>query len=92
LDFLQAPLFENDTVFLQRAASSADLQIIERGLDRLSIHEGPFYDVVKKANARPKKSKFLLHRFDDSKMYLFEPIKLLLTMQRCSKLGRLYNF
>ncbi|XP_039266657.2 uncharacterized protein LOC120342056 [Styela clava] len=39
-----------------------ELKIIERGFDQLSVHEGPHYQVIVKAEEKSHKSKFALNR------------------------------
>ena len=49
--------------FLQSSGEpKLDLSIIEKGFTDLVIHEGPHYEVVKKAAEKPKQSKFKLNR------------------------------
>ena len=38
------------------------LSIVEKGFSELTIHEGPHYNVVKKASEKKKTSKFMLNR------------------------------
>lgn len=51
-----------ETTHANTFMQNEDLKIIEKGFDKLSIHEGLFYDVVVNAEKRKHKSKFALNR------------------------------
>ncbi|XP_076805336.1 uncharacterized protein LOC143449136 isoform X2 [Clavelina lepadiformis] len=67
VDDVKAMQSENESAKLeshptQEPSIENKLAVVEKSFTNLAIHEGPHYDVVKRAAAKQKRSKFSLHR------------------------------